>query len=385
MRKLIVLLFVILFSLSFISAETFGYNYLEEGENLNPSINYSQVNVNSSDYWDTTIGSLNNVDSDSFQNNGGTLEIILSWFSDTFDTYFGGKTTDDLTQGSVNLYDNKSWNESRGNELITTANTSMKGYVDSVAPATLTNDSMADALHRHSELSASDGTPNPALSVDASGNVGIGTTSPSLGKLQVNGSVSGISIYAQNNISAEDYLYHSPFTTSSKEESLNDILKIRGNEGKINHSTLPNDAVSILEKPIYETEDYEVTEEVCNYESKFLSDEYEYICINKVKTLTRNKQTCSVELKESFKQIENSTEYKKVIEEIEVCIDNPPISYEEEPQTSMGILLSKIVLSIQRLFDKDIELENEITILKTENSLIKLELCKKDNSYSWCK
>jgi len=43
---------------------------------------------------------------------------------------------------------------------------------------TLTNDSMADALHRHSELSASDGTPNPALSVDASGNVGIGTTAP---------------------------------------------------------------------------------------------------------------------------------------------------------------------------------------------------------------
>uniref|UniRef100_A0A6H1ZTL9 Putative structural protein n=1 Tax=viral metagenome TaxID=1070528 RepID=A0A6H1ZTL9_9ZZZZ len=42
----------------------------------------------------------------------------------------------------------------------------------------LVNDSMADALHRHSELSASDGTPNPALSVDATGNVGIGTTGP---------------------------------------------------------------------------------------------------------------------------------------------------------------------------------------------------------------
>lgn len=40
----------------------------------------------------------------------------------------------------------------------------------------LINDSMADALHRHSELSASDGTPNPALQVDASGKVGIGTT-----------------------------------------------------------------------------------------------------------------------------------------------------------------------------------------------------------------
>jgi len=43
---------------------------------------------------------------------------------------------------------------------------------------TLTDDSMADALHRHSELSASDGSPNPALSVDTAGNVGIGTTTP---------------------------------------------------------------------------------------------------------------------------------------------------------------------------------------------------------------
>ena len=42
----------------------------------------------------------------------------------------------------------------------------------------LTDNSMADTLHRHSELSASDGTPDRALVVDASGNVGIGTTGP---------------------------------------------------------------------------------------------------------------------------------------------------------------------------------------------------------------
>jgi len=42
----------------------------------------------------------------------------------------------------------------------------------------LRDDSMADALHRHSELSASDGTPNPALQVDADGNVGIGVAAP---------------------------------------------------------------------------------------------------------------------------------------------------------------------------------------------------------------
>lgn len=45
-------------------------------------------------------------------------------------------------------------------------------------PAGLTDDTMADTLHRHSELSASDGTPNPALSVDTAGKVGIGTTTP---------------------------------------------------------------------------------------------------------------------------------------------------------------------------------------------------------------
>ena len=43
---------------------------------------------------------------------------------------------------------------------------------------TLTDDSMADSLHRHSELSASDGSPNPALVVDAAGEIGIGLAAP---------------------------------------------------------------------------------------------------------------------------------------------------------------------------------------------------------------
>jgi len=44
---------------------------------------------------------------------------------------------------------------------------------------TLRDDSMADALHRHSELSASDGTPNPAVYVDTDGQVLIGTVTKS--------------------------------------------------------------------------------------------------------------------------------------------------------------------------------------------------------------
>ena len=52
---------------------------------------------------------------------------------------------------------------------------------------TLTDNSVADTLHRHSELVASDGSLDPAVSVDASGNIGIGTTSPDY-KLEVIGS-----------------------------------------------------------------------------------------------------------------------------------------------------------------------------------------------------
>ena len=48
----------------------------------------------------------------------------------------------------------------------------VKTYVDTLV-APLINNSIADTLHRHSELVASDGSPDPALSVDADGNVSI--------------------------------------------------------------------------------------------------------------------------------------------------------------------------------------------------------------------
>ena len=43
---------------------------------------------------------------------------------------------------------------------------------------TLTDDSMGDALHRHSELSAIDGTPDAVVKVDAVGEVGVNIPDP---------------------------------------------------------------------------------------------------------------------------------------------------------------------------------------------------------------
>ena len=51
--------------------------------------------------------------------------------------------------------------------------TAGKKYVDDLTNSALLDNSMADTLHRHSELSASDGTPDQAVFVDVNGNVTI--------------------------------------------------------------------------------------------------------------------------------------------------------------------------------------------------------------------
>ena len=64
------------------------------------------------------------------ENDGGLLTILESWLT-TFvdgliDAAFGAKTTDDLDQGSTNLYDNISWNQTTANGLyISAMNTSV--------------------------------------------------------------------------------------------------------------------------------------------------------------------------------------------------------------------------------------------------------------------
>ena len=74
-------------------ADTLYISQTEEGN----------LNVNSSDYWDN----LNTINSTQMENSEGKLNIVESWFTSLWNTIFGTKTTDDLVEGSNNLYDNQ--------------------------------------------------------------------------------------------------------------------------------------------------------------------------------------------------------------------------------------------------------------------------------------
>jgi len=75
------------------------------------TFNYTKY-ANSSFYWDD----MNTINATQMKGTGGTLSILTTWFSSLFDTLFGAKDTDSLTEGSTNLYDNESWNESKADE-----------------------------------------------------------------------------------------------------------------------------------------------------------------------------------------------------------------------------------------------------------------------------
>lgn len=80
--------------------------------------NESDLSANDSLYWNGA----NETNDTQFVVNLGILSIDLTWLVSYLNDWFGGKTTDDLGEGSINLYDNKSWNESKANTLYATIN-----------------------------------------------------------------------------------------------------------------------------------------------------------------------------------------------------------------------------------------------------------------------
>ena len=78
--------------------------------------NEENLNVNSSDYWDDYDTS----NTTWFQNIAGVLSLKLSQLTTWTDSWLATQTTDNLTEGSINLYDNQSWNQSLGDSLYAT-------------------------------------------------------------------------------------------------------------------------------------------------------------------------------------------------------------------------------------------------------------------------
>ena len=108
------------FSLYYTKSEVYNitetYNKSEIDNNLSNYIltsSESNLNVNSSLSLNTSIGYVKDVNSTWFDLVGYILTIDLSQLTSYIDNWFTTKTTDDLTEGSTNKYNNQSWNESR--------------------------------------------------------------------------------------------------------------------------------------------------------------------------------------------------------------------------------------------------------------------------------
>lgn len=179
-------------------------------------------------------------------------------------------------------------------------------------------------------------TWNPRFYIQNTGNIGVGTSSPGA-KLHVN-STSGVSIYAEQNISAEDYLYHSPFPDESylDSQALLDLIKVSGTNGKLNHSTLPKNAQSIQNIPIYETiiKEQEFERELCD-------------------------EVWDVEINETILECYNETYLENV------SVTNQ-IGTRQEPQASVGMMIGNIIKSIKRLYNWNTEQDNKIKQLEDE-------------------
>jgi len=266
------------------------------------------------------------------------------------------------------------------------------------------------------------GNRTERMVVKSDGNVGIGTTSPSY-PLEVATNVSGISIYADGNVSAKDYITRTSVYDKSKGTALSYIKDSNDykTEDKIDHTkfygytTYEKTDLSRPEIKYYEAVDYDkpvyinistqqcedelvyetvcndVTNTECDYELN--GQYYDYVCINitSEQCFQQVKQTCTPYTEEEcrYESVENQTYYDKICENIEkqsceditmqVCSD--VITTETTYPFNKTMNTTTYPYKIQ---EEGVSLNAEIDLLRQAVYELKTELCKKDNSYGWC-
>jgi len=102
MKAVIFLISILVFT-SFVSA-AFGYNDLD-GPILSPDqtlFNNATASVNISDFWNTNLGSLGNVNATQFDNNAGTLTLDTFWLN-SFGDSFWCKLTGCTMAGDIDM------------------------------------------------------------------------------------------------------------------------------------------------------------------------------------------------------------------------------------------------------------------------------------------
>jgi len=85
--------------------DTFAGNY---STNINNSV------LDAQGYYNSTLTNVTQFEEQA----GGFLGLKWSWFTSAWDSIFSTKTTDDLTEGTTNLYNNNSWNETGAREIF---------------------------------------------------------------------------------------------------------------------------------------------------------------------------------------------------------------------------------------------------------------------------
>lgn len=142
MRFRFVILFCFLFCMAFICAETNVVN-VRGGSTFN--VNYTVLNfsTNSSEYWHTDIGNLNDVNSTQFENNAGTLSIIASWLQSSIQSV-ACSLTGCTMQGAINMNGNNfiDFGNATGGQINITGNMIIQdriyvGYDPSEVSATI--------------------------------------------------------------------------------------------------------------------------------------------------------------------------------------------------------------------------------------------------------